>query len=199
MLCSRRSILVAAFLTLLLLATPVVGAQAEAGKESCRWIIHEPTISICVKLPDPSPGESEEQQRAVMSDLLRRIDELKKLAAISADLHWLKADIENSYHGAEREKRIRTIGKTSRSLCRDRNVRSACQGLFRADSASSEDSAEKEVVLRTMQTDVLFCMRSLKDSGTFDIHYPERLQNIAAGAARLSALVQADGMASASR
>jgi hypothetical protein len=196
---SRRSIVVVASLSLPLFASPLLGAQAGTGKEPCRWVIHQPTMSICVKLPDPSPGETEEQQRAVAMDLVQRIDEIKKLATISADLHWLMADIEHSNNVVEQERRIRIIGRTSRGLCRDRNAHSACDTSFHPDPASDAGKLERDVVLRTMQIDVSLCLRALENSGTSDVRYPARLQNIAAGAVRLSALLQADPITSASR
>lgn len=183
-----HSILVAMLFAFPWLAPLALGAQNDTGKESCRWRIHEPTISICVQLADRFRGETEEQQRAVIADLMLRIDDLKKLASISDDLRWLNAESHTADNTAEHEKRLRIIGKTSRNLCRNRNARSACRAEFRPDKGTGADDLGADVVLRTMQADVSFCMGLLKDSGSADVHYPERLQNIAAGAARLSAL-----------
>lgn len=186
---TAHSILGAALFAFPLLAPSAGGAQAEAGKASCRWMIHEPTISICVQVA-ARPEATEEQQRAIMIDLLRRIDELKKLATISDDLRWLRAENHNLDNAAEQERRLRTIGKISWNLCRNRNARSACRASFHPADGTSADDLGADVVLRTMQADVSFCMGLLKDSGSADVHYPERLENIAAGAARLSALLK---------
>ena len=185
---SGRSILFSMLFALPLLAPSAVDAQKDTGKESCRWRIHESTISICVQLADRFGDETEQHHRAVVADLMLRIDDLKKLALISDDLRWLGSESHNANNAAEQERRLQIIGKTSWNLCRNRNARSACRAAFRLDKESSLNHLGADEVLRTMQADVSFCIGVLKDSGVADVRYPERLQNIAAGAVRLSAL-----------
>ncbi|UWZ82696.1 hypothetical protein [Occallatibacter riparius] len=176
------------FFAFRLLAPSALDAQDDTNKESCRWRIHEPTISICVQLADRFRDETEQQHRAIISDLMLRIDDLKKLALISDDLRWLVEEGHNANNAAEQDRRLQIIGKTSWNLCRNRNARSACRAAFRLDKGSGANDLGADVVLRTMQADVSFCMGLLKGSGVADVHYSERLQKIAAGAVRLSAL-----------